>query len=165
MRLNTDAGIRSFGSVISDNTVSDSGGDGIEGSGSIIRNNYVSGSGSDGISGGASIVSGNKVSSNSGYGIRVGGGSIVSDNIVRFNGASGIYNDFPESEGENPVDFGTIIRGNNVQSNTGYGLELSYVTTYRDNMITGNTVGPVEKGTNLGGNHCTGTGTIAFTCP
>ena len=60
---------------------------------------------------------------------------------------------------------GSIVQGNAVRSNVGYGLRLLFNTAYRENVITANTQGAVAGGVNLGDNYCAGTGVFSASCP
>lgn len=81
-------------------------------------------------------------------GVRVRSGSRVVDLVVSNNGGNGIV-----------LGSGSIAHGNLVTDNVGFGLLFSAALLepdgYRDNAMTGNTMGPVGgTASNLGGNLC-----------
>ncbi|MFK7895251.1 MAG: hypothetical protein AB8G23_05425 [Myxococcota bacterium] len=151
--LNSEFGIISPKSVISENSVSGNGLTGISaGSGSIVIRNAVKSNGDQGINAGiGSTVSANNVFRNGTSGISVTSGSSVSDNTIRDNASHGVI-----------AGADSYIYGNTVSSNGGYGLLLvPSDVSYRNNMISGNTAGTVSGGVNMLGNSCNGT----TTCP
>ncbi|MFK7894592.1 MAG: right-handed parallel beta-helix repeat-containing protein [Myxococcota bacterium] len=136
-----------FRSTVSNNRVSSSGLGGISATNNgLISGNVVQTSGSHGISAddGASI-SNNTVTSSQQSGIEVGAASTVFHNISRNNALHGIS-----------AGTASNVFGNTVYINSGYGLNLSSNTAYRDNMISSNFQGSVMNGINLLGNACGG---------
>lgn len=128
-------------------------GDGIRvGYGSTVTDSISHQNGSYGIqSFDDSTVSGNTVHDNGGDGIVGNSGATISGNTVFGNGGDGIR-----------VYSGALVEGNTLRGNTGFGINLSLnASSYRGNMISGNTAGTVTGGVDAGGNVC-GTST---TCP
>jgi len=123
-------------------------------SGSTLNDNTVSENFTDGISAapGSTIV-GNSVYYNSAHGITGGEGSTVKNNSANNNGGDGI-----EISGD-----GSSIRDNTMRSNGGYGLNITGSTEngYGENVFSGNVLGHVTGGTQLGQNLCGGT----LVCP
>jgi parallel beta-helix repeat protein len=142
------------GSTISGNTAYGNG-LGIGGSsGTTIAGNTASRNG-DGISAGAgSSASGNTTSYNLNRGIH-GSSAMILDNSVQSNGGDGI-------DANN-----STVQRNSVANNSGYGLNLEADSTYRENRIVGNTMGPItgNGGVNMGDNYCAGTDVVLASCP
>lgn len=89
-------------------------------------------------------IRGNIASSNVDDGIYSGGahGSLL-ENSASGNGDEGIFAAGPY----------TLILANHSEANLGYGIQASGATIrYRDNMLLGNTQGPVSGGQDAGGN-------------
>lgn len=138
------------------NVVYDNDGDGIEvGYGTNVSGNTLYNNGGAGIiAGNGSVVTENAVSYSGGDGITVEPGAVVSRNTAKFCGGDGI-----EAGGQSSV------AENAVSGNTGYGLNLLNVNVgYRGNVVTSNTAGTVNGGTERGGsNYCDGG--LAPDCP
>lgn len=83
-------------------------------------------------------------------GISFGSGAVVSGSASLANGSDGIH-----------VGLGSLVQGNAVRSNVGFGISLSSDSGYRENVVSGNTLGTVTGGANLGNNLCNG----LTTCP
>lgn len=132
------------------------------GVGTTIRGNTAQGNLGDGIAG----ADGNSVIGNTAYlngqdGIDVGNGSTVTGNTAYQNG------DATASTTDDGIEcgFGCLVQGNSVRINAGVGLRLATDSGYRENVVTANTTDGVVGGTNLGDNHCAGTGVSAAACP
>ena len=118
--------------------------------GSTVSGNTAYQNGDDGIIASfGSTVSGNTAYENGGDGI-VSLGSTISGNTAYSNGDDGIH-----------ASSGSSIQRNTVRGNSNFGLRLFSDTAYRENVITGNTMGTVSGGVNMLSNSCNG----KTTCP
>ncbi len=99
--------------------------------------------------GSESVVNQCIATNNGGNGIDTQSGAIVTNNLASLNGGSGIC-----------TIQGCTVIGNNVFSNTSYGLNLSTTTAYGNNVITSNGM-TVHLGVQMGPNMCNG----STTCP
>ena len=156
---NGEDGIRaSNGVIVSGNTANRNGIRGITAyAGSNVSRNVVYSNADAGIYAFGSVtLSDNTANSNGGIGIYAGGGSVVSGNTVRSNGDDGIG-----------AAAGSSVFDNVALFNGVYGIDLlsAFGAAYRGNVIYGNTSGGVVGGTNLGSNHCSGTGVASASCP
>ena len=184
VRWNRFDGIRvDKGSIVSGSTAYENGRNGIYAkAGSTVSGNEVYENGYQGISVFAgSIVSGNAAYRNGDDGIYTSVGSTVSDNATYYNGDDGIWVSrgstvYGNTVHSNMNDGIVALEGSSVQRNTvrsnghgsqgGYGLNLGFNTTYRENTITKNVTGAVTgSGVNLEGNYCDGTGVTSVSCP
>ena len=112
-----------------------------------------------------STVSGNTAYNNTGDGIYASNGSTVTGNTANSNGDDGIRGGFGITVTGNTVYnnggdgistvSGSTVTGNTARNNTGYGLYLlgSY-SGYANNVLTGNTLGTVSGGIQMGTNVC-----------
>ena len=81
--------------------------------------------------------------SGNGRGMFAFGSNTVVGNLVTDNAGDGIV-----AAGDN------LINGNAVRANAGFGLKLNVRDGYVNNVVTGNTLGSVDGGTNLASNIC-----------
>ncbi len=123
------------------------------GAGSTVSGNTAFRNGGGIFATSESTVSGNTANQNGSEGIFAGLGSNVSGNTSNENGTDGIF----------AVD-GSTVQRNTVSYNGRFGLSV-LASTYRENTITGNSVGPVSGGVSLGDNYCAGAGTVSVNCP
>ncbi len=142
----------------SGNTVRLNDGIGIEGTfGATIVENSVDANGSDGIrTGHSASIADNKVSQSQGHGIVTETGSTVRANTVYSNGFAAAGHGIVASTGSS-------VQENTTTANKGFGLSLSGQSAYGRNVVSGNLVGTVTTGVNLGGNYCTPSGNPS--CP
>ncbi|HPR63763.1 MAG TPA: right-handed parallel beta-helix repeat-containing protein [Thermoanaerobaculia bacterium] len=134
--------------------------------GNRVRNDGINGVGIS-VTANATI-SGNLSIYNGKMGIRCSQGCLIENNTVSFNGTYGIEINGPYNviRGNNITGNGTttshhgiscvsgenLVEDNSVQGNAGYGLYLSPIVFYRDNILRGNGAGAVFSGYDAGGN-------------
>jgi hypothetical protein len=64
------------------------------------------------------------------------------------------------------ASLGCLVKGNTMAENQGYGLQIFSGAAYSDNVLNRNETGTVTgDGSNLGGNLCSGAGTVSPSCP
>jgi hypothetical protein len=147
--------------VISGSTASRNGGAGIFCTVCSVVGNSVAANQGPGIQTGISAISHNSIFLNHGDGIECSGDCAIDSNTVSNNG------DLTDPTGDDGISCGAgcLVSGNSVSGNRGIGLRLGADSGYRENVITGNQTKPVESGVNLQDNFCSGTGTVAASCP
>jgi hypothetical protein len=149
-RQNGGIGIEvTAGSVVEGCTAADNRLQGIalSGHGAVVTGSTVFFNGHDGIgTQTGAVVRGNTAYLNALAGIAVAGGSLVVDNVSYDNSGNGVWGEAA----------GSLISRNTVRFNEGYGLFLNTTTTFRENNLTINGLGPVLGGTNMGDNACNG---------
>lgn len=119
----------------------------VAGFGAKITDNVAFGNGRFGINASSiSTVSGNSTYNNGGSGISIIQGSVF-QNTSYLNGGDGIT--IPQF-----LVGGSIVQGNTVRFNSGYGLNLSAESAYSENIITANTAGTVLGGISVDVNFC-----------
>jgi parallel beta-helix repeat protein len=132
---------------------------------STISGNTVSENGNDGIYAFiASTISGNTTLNNANDGIFCVQGCSIVGNVAYTNGDQ----TNPATDDGIECDRGCSVRANSVHGNRGYGLNLGADSAYSDNVVTSNATGTVTgsgSANSLGGNYCSGTGTVSASCP
>lgn len=178
-RWNRASGISSsrWASMILENIAVENGGSGffLEGQSLAVANQATS-NGFMGIQNGVSpgqVVHGNTARSNASFGITAPDGSVVVGNVSRDNEVRGLFTDTVNVVQGNTVvsnvltasgavgGAGSIVQGNTVRGNGGFGIVFDPTAGYRENVISNNAGGTVLSGVNLGDNACDGT----TTCP
>lgn len=162
-----------FGSTVSRNTARLNEADGFFVIESTLANNSAISNGEDGfeLPLGPSAVTGNLAFGNQDDGIDCPLACVISDNVAARNDGVGIKGGgtiHGNASRENDLDgiealTGASVSSNVASGNLGFGLDLSSGSSYRENTISGNTLGTVT-GTgfvNAGGNVCN----AALSCP
>lgn len=125
------------------------------GSHSTVKDCRAFATGHIGISAGAAVVVvGNAVARSGNHGIFANSG-VVEDNAVTFSGVDGI------NTAANGTPAPLLVRSNSSTNNLGRGLYLRPESGYADNVISGNSIGTVLGGVEMGTNLCNGN----TTCP
>ena len=164
-------------STVAGNSVGFTGGDGFRVSDySNVSANTAWNNDGWGISAGVgSTVSGNSAANNDDGGITASNGSTVSANTTSVNLGDGIFalagstvagnTALDNSEDGIEANAGSTVHNNTARLNGMFGLRLAPGVSYRENTLTSNVTGPVTGGVNRGDNYCSGTATVADTCP
>jgi hypothetical protein len=156
---NEENGINTQGGTVTSNVAYSNGSSGIFTVNALVSNNFASNNDGAGISASIATVTGNTVAQNDGTGIS-GANATVSFNTSFNNGEAGIR-----------MTSEAMVIGNTVDSNTGYGLILGAGAGFRENVISDNIGGQVQRFllgatvVDLGANACDGSTTCTIDNP